>query len=153
MDTHSPHSLCFHFPLFPFSLFSYAHPLIPFVNMQREWPHRVLILWYKNPVPSHSKKEKTRDSFPLYQKSSAVTSVQFHRRQHIVPSPSIPIIHPTSQFATISAVPFTVSAVSAVLVVTTATTSTAASVSVYHYRRHPSHQSRSENSRDPRHYT
>jgi hypothetical protein len=33
------------FPLFsiPFSLFSYAHPLIPFVNMQREWPHRVLI--------------------------------------------------------------------------------------------------------------
>jgi hypothetical protein len=43
-DTHSPHSLCFHFPLFPFSLFSYAHPLIPFVNTQREQPRRVLIL-------------------------------------------------------------------------------------------------------------
>jgi hypothetical protein len=43
MDTLSPYSLCFHFPLFPFFLFSYAHPFIPFVNTQREWTHRVLI--------------------------------------------------------------------------------------------------------------
>jgi hypothetical protein len=39
----SPYFLCFYFPLFPFSIFSYAHPLTPFVNMQMEWSHRVLI--------------------------------------------------------------------------------------------------------------
>jgi hypothetical protein len=42
-DTLSPHPLCFHFPLFPFFLFSYAHPFIPFVNTQKEQTHRVLI--------------------------------------------------------------------------------------------------------------
>jgi hypothetical protein len=42
-DTHSPCSLCLQCSLFPFSLFSYAHPLILFVNTQREWSHRVLI--------------------------------------------------------------------------------------------------------------
>jgi hypothetical protein len=37
-----PCSICVPVSLSPFSLFSYAHFLIPFVNMQREWSHRVL---------------------------------------------------------------------------------------------------------------
>jgi hypothetical protein len=38
-----PSFLCLHFPLFPFFLFLYAHPFIPFVNMQREQTRKVLI--------------------------------------------------------------------------------------------------------------
>jgi hypothetical protein len=68
--------------------------------------------------------------------------LQFHHHQTLFPHHLFPL----------SAASLTVFAVFIVLVITVTTISISVSVSVYRYRRRPNHQSRSENSCDPRCY-
>jgi hypothetical protein len=143
-DTHSPHSLCFHLPLFPFFLFSYAHPFIPFVNTQREWTCRVLITEYKNPVPSHSKKREIQRQFPLHIRNILQTLLLlFKHHQTLFP-------HCPFQLSSASLI---VSAVSAIFHCSHCSLSPPPPSPSNATTTIQNHQSHTENSCDPRRYT